>query len=83
MNVLEQIMGIGEAAERWRLSRTEVIRMCSEGLVQAVRLDGGDVWVLAKEQPHPVSGEAPPRQQKPHTDKASYMSTRLLDALYE
>lgn len=84
MNVLGQIMGPREAAARWELSMEEVERLCREGRVKAVLLDEGQgPWVLAKDQPNPVTGEGLPRQQRANTDKASYMSTKLLDALYE
>lgn len=84
MNVLEQIMGTKEASQRWGLPVDEIIRMCREGRLQAVRLEQEDVWVLAKDQPHPLAGQAPERlQAKPGKDKTAYMSTKLLDALYE
>jgi hypothetical protein len=83
MNVLDHIMGIEEASKRWRLPRQDIVRLCAEGQVLAVRLEGEDVWVLVKDQPNPVTGDAPARQSRPGTDKASYMSTKLLDALYE
>lgn len=75
-------MGIGEAAQRWSLTRSELVLLCEEGRVQAVCLDG-ECWALLRDQPHPVTGEPAPRSGKAKTDKASYMSSRLLDALYE
>lgn len=84
MNVLEQIMGVHEAALRWRMSREDVVRLCEEGRVQAVRLAGEETWVLAKDQLNPVTGESPVRREtKPGLDKAAYMSSKLMDALYE
>jgi hypothetical protein len=84
MNVLEQIMGVHEASLRWRLPHEDIVRLCVEGRVQAVQLTGEDAWVLAKDQPNPATGEGPVRREtKPGADKASYMSTKLLDALYE
>lgn len=84
MNVLSQIMGIREAAAKWGLQQEEVERLCREGVVRAVCLDGEDgFWVLVKDQPNPVTGEGLPRQQRVSADKTSYMSSKLLDALYE
>jgi hypothetical protein len=84
MNVLGQIMGIREAAAKWGLQQEEVERLCREGVVRAVCLDGEDgPWVLVKDQPNPVTGEGLPRQQRVSADKTSYMSSKLLDALYE
>ncbi|RAV02038.1 hypothetical protein [Paenibacillus sp. YN15] len=84
MNVLTQIMGVREAAAKWGLAAEEVERLCREGGVRAIRLDGDEgPWVLAKDQPNPVTGEGLPRQQRASADKSSYMSSKLLDALYE
>ncbi len=84
MNVLSQIMGIREAAAKWGLQQEEVERLCREGVVRAICLDGEDgPWVLVKDQPNPVTGEGLPRQQRVSADKTSYMSSKLLDALYE
>lgn len=84
MNVLSQIMGVREAAAKWGLQPEEVERLCCGGGIRAVRLDGEDgPWVLLKEQPNPVTGEGLPRQQRVSADKTSYMSSKLLDALYE
>ncbi|MDF2926538.1 MAG: hypothetical protein K0R57_5452 [Paenibacillaceae bacterium] len=85
MSVLEQIMGIREASCRWGLPPEDIRRLCREGRLQAILLDGEDgPWVLLKDQPNPVTGEPTPRQQqRTNADKASYMSTKLLDALYE
>lgn len=84
MNVLSQIMGVREAASKWGMKAEELERLCLEGSVRAVRLDGEEgPWVLLKDQPNPVTGEGLPRQQRVNADKTSYMSSKLLDALYE
>lgn len=84
MHVLSQIMGVREAAAKWGLQPDVVERLCREGSIRAVRLDGEEgPWVLLKDQPNPVTGEGLPKQQRVSADKASYMSSKLMDALYE
>lgn len=90
MNPFDQIMGVLEASQKWGLPPREIIRLCAEGTVQAVQLDGGiGAWVLLKDQPAPGGfGQVDPAAQnraspaKPG-EKQAFMSTRLIDALYE
>lgn len=54
MNVLDQIMGVVEAAELWGLSPDRVKGLCQNGEVQAKKI--GNSWVLVKDQPNPKGG---------------------------
>lgn len=84
MSVLDQIMGVREAAARWSMPVQDIIRLCRDGSILAVQLDGAEgQWVLVKDQPHPLGSENMHRPNRTSADKASYMSTKLLDALYE
>jgi excisionase family DNA binding protein len=54
-NVLDQIMGVNEAAELWGLSPDHVKRLCRDGDVNAVKI--GKSWVLEKDQKNPKQRE--------------------------
>lgn len=69
MNPLQQIMGVREASDKWGRSPDEIQRLCGEGKLQAVRLDGGQgPWVLLKDQAFPVQAAEVPGQ--PETRQA-------------
>jgi len=49
--VLDKIMGVNEAAEKWGFSPDHVKRLCRDGDVSAVKI--GKVWVIEKNQEKP------------------------------
>jgi len=51
VNVLDQIMGVQEAAELWGLSADRVKGMCQSGDVKAKKI--GNSWVLDRNQTNP------------------------------
>lgn len=51
MNVLDQIMGVQEAAELWGLSADRVKGMCQRGEAKAKKI--GNSWVLDRNQTNP------------------------------
>ena len=51
MNILDQIMGVREAADMWGLSPDRVKGLCQSGEVKARKI--GNSWVLLKDQPNP------------------------------
>lgn len=58
MNVLENIMGVNEAAEKWGLSPGTIKNYCSQkGKVLAVKIEGK--WILDKNQENPSQPEHP------------------------
>lgn len=54
MNVLDQIMSVAEAAEKWGMSQVNVKKLCQNGKVNARKI--GRDWVLEKDQPNPAVG---------------------------
>lgn len=52
MNVLDNIMGVEEAARLWGFAPGYIKNLCAAGKVKAVKI--GHTWVLDKTQPHPT-----------------------------
>jgi len=52
MNILEQIMGVNEAAERWSLKPGYIKNLCASGKVRARKIDNR--WIIDKNQPNPA-----------------------------
>lgn len=48
MNVLENVMGVDEAAKAWGLSPGHIKNLCASGTVKAKKI--GNTWVLDKTQ---------------------------------
>lgn len=84
MNPLQQIMGIQEASKKWGLTVEELAKLCSEGKLQAVRLD--DVkdstedgpWVLLKDQPAPTASQPASSSHSPAKKESSRPRTGAL-----
>lgn len=51
MTVLNQIMGVDEAGEKWGYSPDHIKRMCRDGKVKAVKI--GKTWVMEKNRESP------------------------------
>lgn len=51
MGVLDKIMGVNEAAEKWGFSPDHVKKLCRDGDVYAVKI--GKTWVIEKNQEKP------------------------------
>jgi len=51
MSVLNKIMGVVEASEKWGFSPDHVKKMCRDGDVEATKI--GKTWILEKEQETP------------------------------
>jgi hypothetical protein len=88
MSPFDQIMGVLEASKKWGRSPQEIIRLCTDGSIIAVRLDDGiGAWVLLKDQPEPGAAVGTPAASSQSAarpaDKQEFMSSKLLDALYE
>lgn len=54
-SALDQVMGVEEAAKRWKLSPGYVKNLCNDGAVKAKRI--GMAWVIDKNQPNPKKKE--------------------------
>lgn len=50
--VLKQIMGVTEAAERWGVDPSTIKKMCSSGRIPAVKI--GETWIMSKDQERPT-----------------------------
>lgn len=55
MDVLNQIVGVQEAAEMWGLSPDHVKRLCRDGVVVSKKI--GNTWVVLKDQINPKQKE--------------------------
>lgn len=51
MSVLDQIMGVNEAAAHWGLSPGTIKNLCAAGKVFARKIDNR--WIIDKNQPNP------------------------------
>ena len=51
MSILDQIMGVEEAAEVWGYSPGYIKNLCADGKVEARKI--GKTWIIAKEQNNP------------------------------
>lgn len=51
MNILDQIMGVEEAAELWRLTPGTIKNYCASGRVISKKI--GKTWVIVKDQKNP------------------------------
>ena len=51
MSVLDNIMGVNEAAEKWKLKPGSIKNLCAAGKVLARKIDNR--WILDKNQPNP------------------------------
>lgn len=47
------VMGTKEAARKWGISEETVKRYCRNGVVEAIQLDGGRPWIIARDHPKP------------------------------
>lgn len=50
-NVLNNIIGVNEAAELWNLSPGTIKNYCASGRIKAKKI--GQTWVIDKDQPNP------------------------------
>lgn len=57
MTVLDQIMGVNEAAERWNLSPGTIKNYCAQGKILARKIEGR--WIIDKNQPNPAQPDHP------------------------
>ena len=55
INPLDQIMGVQEAAQLWRLSADHVKTLCRQKKVIARNI--GKTWIILKDQPNPSKKE--------------------------
>lgn len=55
MNVLNQIIGVEEAAEIWGFSPGTIKNMCANGYILSKKI--GKTWIIDKNQEKPRSGE--------------------------
>lgn len=51
MNVLDNIMGVNEAAKLWSLKPGYIKNLCATGKVRARKIDNR--WIIDKNQPNP------------------------------
>lgn len=51
MSVLDQIMGVNEASERWGLKPGTIKNLCASDKVIARKIDNR--WIIIKDQPNP------------------------------
>lgn len=51
MSVLNQIMGVDEAGDKWDKSPDHIKRLCRDGKVKAVKI--GKTWIMEKDQEYP------------------------------
>ncbi len=77
MNVLDHIMGVEEAGERWGLSSDHVKLLCREGKVEAKKI--GKTWVLVKDQPNPKQRER--EKKSPHEQMKANAELAYADCL--
>lgn len=50
--ILKQIMGVTEAAERWGVDPSTIKKMCSSGRIPAIKI--GETWIMSKDQERPM-----------------------------
>lgn len=72
-NILDQVIGVEEAAELWNLSPGYIKNLCAEGKVQAKKI--GKTWIIARDQENPSQEKSARVKRKPAASK----SKRLLD----
>lgn len=51
MDVLDQIMGVNEAAEMWGYSPDHIKKLCRDGVIKSKKI--GKTWVIDKNQNNP------------------------------
>ena len=49
--MLEKIMGVNEAAEKWGLRPSYVKDLCAAGKINAVKI--GKTWIITRDQKNP------------------------------
>ncbi|WP_203363103.1 helix-turn-helix domain-containing protein [Bacillus sp. REN10] len=54
MNILENVIGVQDAADLWGLSADHVKKLCRDELIQAKKI--GKTYVILKDQPNPKKG---------------------------
>lgn len=50
-NSLDNVMGVDEASELWKLSPGYIKNLCADGKLKAKKI--GKTWIIDKNQPHP------------------------------
>lgn len=55
-NILDQIMGVKDAAKLWGMSADHIKRLCREKKLIARNI--GKTWILIKDQPNPRTRKA-------------------------
>ncbi|MEH7521730.1 helix-turn-helix domain-containing protein [Bacillus sp. JJ1503] len=53
--MLENVIGVKEAAELWGLEASYIKNLCSQGKVKAKKI--GNVWVIDKTQENPKKNQ--------------------------
>lgn len=51
MSILDNIMGVNEAAKLWGLKPGYIKNLCAAGKVRAVKIDNR--WIMDRNQPNP------------------------------